>query len=197
MKISVIIPTRNRPHHIARLLGGLHRQSYLPNEIIVVDASESSIYKEELLKNFSGIPITWMDSEPSVCIQRNKGIQKALYPWIFLCDDDIELPVDYLQKLNEYIDVHPECGALTGRWLQKEQGSWTDQYPVKDFRDLTWRFIFQLSVWGSIDDTKLPLYLKPLFFLIKNFYRKKGNDFTLAGWPLITDWHGEVFRTSS
>lgn len=197
MKISVIIPTRNRPHHIERLLVGLHRQSYLPHEIIVVDASESSLYKEELLKNFSGIPITWMDSEPSVCIQRNKGIQRAMYPWIFLCDDDIELPTDYLQKLKEHAAVNPTCGALAGRLLQKEKGSWTDQYPAKDLKDLFWRFIFQLSVWGSIDHIKPPPYLKPIFSPMQKFYIKKGNSFSMAGWPLITDWHGEIFRTST
>jgi glycosyltransferase involved in cell wall biosynthesis len=45
------------------------------------------------------LPIQYILSEKSVCIQRNIGIRKAETPWVFLCDDDVEVPPDYLQQL--------------------------------------------------------------------------------------------------
>jgi glycosyltransferase involved in cell wall biosynthesis len=195
MKISAVIPTRNRANSVRRLCESLQKQTCKLAEIIIIDSSDDKIYKNELLLHFSELPIIWIDSEPSVCIQRNRGIQMATSPWIFLCDDDIELTPDYIEKIVDYIKENPNVGALAGRLLQNEHGEWRDQYPVKNFTDLAWRFIFQLSVWGDINSVKAPALLQPILFLVKKWYVKRRNTSSLAGWPLITNWNEKIFRT--
>src|SRR5687768_4696376 len=99
MKISVIIPTRNRASHIKTLLTNLQAQTYSPSEIIIVDSSDDKKYKDDIFMEFQLLPLIWIDSEASVCVQRNKGVQLAKNPWIFLCDDDIRIPDDYIDQL--------------------------------------------------------------------------------------------------
>jgi len=191
MKISVVIPTRNRPDFMERVLTSLHGQTRKPDEIVVIDSSDDTTYKNKLIEKYSGIPLTWLSSAPSVCIQRNLGIRAATGDWIFLCDDDIELCSDYLEKLDEHVQRNPSCGALAGVLLQQEGTDWVSSYPVKKYRDLLWRTIFQLPIWGELEN----IASGPLLGVIKRFYHKRGNARTLAGWPLITQWKEPYFQT--
>lgn len=195
INISAVIPTRNRPDRMVSVLTTLQNQIYPASEIIVVDSSDDISYNVEVIKKFSTLPLQWITSPPSVCIQRNTGIKQASSEWILLCDDDIELASDYLKNLVLHIETHPACGALAGRLLQREGTNWVDQYPVKNFYDLGWRFIFQHSVWGSLEQVKIAGWQQSMFFFMKNWYYKKGNTVTEAGWPLITDWGEDYFCT--
>ena len=195
MKVSAVIPTRNREHSVMRLCKNLQEQTVALSEIIIVDSSDDKEYKDRLIESFPDLPLVWIDSSPSVCIQRNKGIAKATSSWIFLCDDDIEMPVDYMEKLTEFTHKNPDSGAVSGLWLNLERGQWQDQYKVKSFKDLSWRFIFQLSVWGDLDSDKSPTLFRPFFVMMRKWYAQRANSNSLAGWPLITNWEGEFFKT--
>lgn len=196
MKISAVIPTRNRSSNLKNVLNSLLTQTRPVDEILLIDSSDRKDSIDLLKKEYASLPIIWIDTTASVCLQRNIGIQAASGDWIFLCDDDIELNEDYLEKLETYTKENVTCGALAGRLLQYEGNDWTDQYPVKDFKELIWKFIFQLSIWGDINLVKTSAFVRPLYFLIKKFYTRRGNGFTLAGWPLITNWNGDSFQTS-
>lgn len=196
VKITVVTPTRNRPEYLERMLGTLSQQTYLPEEVIVIDASDDVAHHAQLKTKFSPLNVILLTASPSVCGQRNLGIQQASCNWILLCDDDIELSSDYLEKLVSYATEHPDCGALAGRLLQLEKQGWTDQYPVKNFPELLWRFIFQLPIWGDISNAQPSFLSRPLYYLLACYYKKTGNTSTPAGWPLITQWKSPVFRTS-
>lgn len=196
MKISAVIPTRNRVSYLSRTLQTLLNQTRPPDEILVIDASDDKSEVERMKTYFEGCSIQWYYSPPSVCVQRNIGIRNASGEWIFLCDDDIELESDYIQKLESYASGNEDCGVVAGRLMHLESGKWTDRYPVKNFMELCWRFIFQLSVWGETDCFKVHRALRTPVRLINNFYRKRGNTLSLAGWPLVTQWDAERFQTT-
>jgi glycosyltransferase involved in cell wall biosynthesis len=115
--ISVVIPTCNRKSRLLSLLGNLQQSSHPVREVLIVDSSDTKLSPEDY-GAFSGLPITYIESEKSVCIQRNTGIRRASSDWIFLCDDDIEVPPDYLQKLVSHVSIHQETGAVSGLVLQ-------------------------------------------------------------------------------
>lgn len=189
IKISIVIPTCNRVSSLLRLLESLSHLNYTASEVIIVDSGEESI-SSETLQAFHALNIQYIKSEKSVCIQRNIGIQRAASEWIFLCDDDLEVPPDYLKKVAAHIQRHPQVGALTGIVLQKNQENWSEQYPVTSTLDLVFRFIFQLSIWGQIQIRNENFASK----YIQQYYRKKGNHISKAGWPVITDFSGEYFQ---
>lgn len=87
MKISVIIPTYNRPKKLEIAIKSVFNQTIKPKEIIVVDdgsdkkippaitASKKIIY---ISSTHSGLP----------AVNRNIGIKKATGDWIAFLDDD-------------------------------------------------------------------------------------------------------------
>jgi glycosyltransferase involved in cell wall biosynthesis len=190
MKISVVIPTCNRKERLLSLLENLKNSFYTIFEIIIIDSGSETLSSPEL-EAFKALNIIYIECEKSVCVQRNIGIAKAKGEWIFLCDDDIEVPVDYLQKLSAHIDCHSDAGAVSGLVLQKEDGEWKAKYPVKSSLSLIWSFIFQLSIWGEINcDTKNPFVTR-----VEEYYKKKGNFISKAGWPVITNFSGDYFTS--
>jgi len=184
MNISVIIPTCNRKSNLLALLKNLNESIYPLYEVIIIDSGEDRLLDEEL-SSFKMLHIQYKCSEKSVCIQRNKGITMAKAEWIFLCDDDIEMPKDYLQKLVAHISEHANAGAVSGLVLQKEENNkWVSRYDEKSVRRLFWKYVFKLSIWGKIECPTNNFIVRRL----KKYYDKKGNYLSSAGWPVLTDF---------
>ncbi len=190
MNISVVIPTCNRKPSLLSLLQNLNDSTLTADEIIIIDAGEERLSEKEYFK-FKNLKIQYLFSEKTVCKQRNLGINKAKSSWIFICDDDMEVPADYLQILAGHIEMHPEAGAVSGLVLQKEKNKWTGEYPEKSGLVLTWKFLFGLGIWGSIECSSKNFIIKK----IKKHYRQKGNHLSKAGWPVLTDFSGSFFTT--
>ena len=188
MKISVVIPTADRKLRLLSLLANLDRSTYPIHEVIIVDSGNDILDPDEY-STFKNIPIYYISSERSVCIQRNTGIKQAKSEWIFLCDDDIEIPVDYLQKIISHINNHPDIGAVSGLWLQKNGDSWTESYPETSTKRLYWKYIFGLGIWGPINCSADNFVIKK----IKKYYQHRGNHISRAGWPVITDLSSDNF----
>ena len=190
MEVSVVIPTCNRKTRLLALLDNLNQSTIPIEEVIIVDSGEDMITTEEC-SAFTNLKIETISSQKSVCIQRNLGIQKARSAWILLCDDDIEVPPDYLEKLVTHIADYCETGAISGLWLQKENEEWKATYPEKSAKRLLWKYVFNLSIWGEIRCKSNNFIVKR----IKNYYRQKGNHISRSGFPVLTDFSGEFFTT--
>jgi glycosyltransferase involved in cell wall biosynthesis len=189
MNISVVIPTCNRKSNLFALLKNLHESSFPLEEVIIIDSGDDKISGPEL-SAFKDLNIRYFVSERSVCIQRNAGISNASSSWIFLCDDDIEVPKDYLQKLAGHVSNHPEAGAVSGLVLQKENNKWVSRYNEGSAMGLLWKYIFQLGVWGDIECSENLIGKK-----LKRYYIKKANHLSKAGWPVLTNFSGSHFTT--
>ena len=99
MKVSAVIPTRNRFEQVRSTLHSLLRQTRQVDEVLLIDASDDRRQASVLRQEFAGHSIQWFESIPSVCIQRNIGIERASGDWVLLLDDDIDLEADYILKL--------------------------------------------------------------------------------------------------
>lgn len=188
--ISVVIPTCNRKAQLLRLLENLNRSQYPLQEVIIVDAGEERLTSSDYAP-FTQLPVQYILSEKSVCVQRNIGIRQAGAPWIFLCDDDMEVPTDYVLRLVQHIQQHSGAGAVSGLVLQLENNEWRSTYPVTSNKGLLWCYVFQLSIWGGIVIPRPNFLSKRL----QRYYQRKGNHLSRAGWPVITHCSGEWFNT--
>ncbi|HET6995224.1 MAG TPA: glycosyltransferase [Chitinophagaceae bacterium] len=184
-QISVVIATCNRRTRLLSLLRDLDASTCPLAEVIIIDSGEDKLSPADY-SMFKGLSIQYVASEKSVCIQRNTGIKMATSPWILLCDDDIEIPGDYVEKLFEYADLHSEAGAISGLWLEKENNEWKATHPVRSTRGLLWTYFFQLGIWGEIE-------CRDNFFNkgIKKYYQRKGNHISRAGWPVNIDFSAD------
>lgn len=187
MKISVVIPTCNRRQRLLSLLDDLSRSIHPLLEVIVVDSSDEALGAADF-GPFPELRVRYLTSRRSVCVQRNLGIQQAKGDWIFLCDDDLEVPPDYVAKLADHAAHHETAGAISGLVLEREHGHWISQRDVTSARSLVWRYMFHLGVWGEIH------LHGPFVDRVANYYRRRGNHITRAGWPVITDFSAPFFR---
>jgi glycosyltransferase involved in cell wall biosynthesis len=189
VELSVVIPTCNRPERLLSLLGDLSRSSHPILEILIVDSSDRALSPADYAQ-FANLTIRYVRSETkAVCVQRNIGIRGARGTWVFLCDDDIEVPADYVGKLAEHVRAHPEAGAVSGLCLEKTDAGWQSEFPVTSSRGLLWRYVFQLGVWGEI------AVCGPLIDRIVERYHRRGNHISGAGWPVLVDFSGKYFKT--
>ena len=89
-RIAFVVPTKDRPHELRRMLASVQAQSVHPTQIIVVDGSTSPC--EEISRGFPGLTIQYLRVfPPSLSKQRNAGMA-AVDPSITLAgylDDDL------------------------------------------------------------------------------------------------------------
>lgn len=93
-KVSIIIPTYNRPKLLKKAIDSVLLQTYQNFEIIIIDDCSKENIKV-LIDNYRSKKIKYFRNETSLYAagSRNKGIKKADGDFIaFLDDDDIWLP---------------------------------------------------------------------------------------------------------
>jgi len=107
MKISVVIPLYNKRETILRALNSVLNQTFLPEEIIVVndgskDGSESVVAK---IKH----PLLKLVNQPNLGVSaaRNKGILESRSEWVAFLDADDEWDKDYLSELQNLSLSYP------------------------------------------------------------------------------------------
>jgi len=188
MQITVVIPTCNRKKRLLALLHCLNQSTRPPQEVIVVDSGDDPLLPGEC-DQFPALTVIRIAGMRSVCMQRNIGIRHAASPWILLCDDDVELPANYLEQLMAHVRAHPEAGAVSGLWMEQHGGQWTAQHPERSVTGLTGKWLFQHGVWGEIQVTDNGF----LRHSLKRYYQRKGNHLSRAGWPVLTAFTGNFF----
>jgi glycosyltransferase involved in cell wall biosynthesis len=120
-KISVVVPTRNRPKELAELLQTILNQDYLPLEVIIVDDSPKYSAKNVAglySLNFKsvGCNLKYVSgSGAGLPAARNLGVQVAKGEVILFLDDDTLLPdknvlrimAEFLGKNIDVLGVQP------------------------------------------------------------------------------------------
>jgi glycosyltransferase involved in cell wall biosynthesis len=197
ISVSAVIPTRNRVASLHRVLRALAAQSRPPEEVIVSDASDVPLDAGALAAPYPGLGIISFRAAPSVCAQRNEGIRRARSTHVLLCDDDIEPPPDYLERLIGIVERHPDTGAVTGVWTEPDvTGRFSAPFPVPRLRNLFAGFVAQRTVWGDVEAVAGGAFTRFPLALLKRWYRRRGNTWSLGGWPLVTQVRMPVVRTA-
>ena len=97
LNVSVIIPTYNRKNLLKRALHSASSQTFVPQEIIVVDDGSSDGTKDWVLERFPCVRYISQDNS-GVSSARNRGIREAKGSWIAFLDSDDEWMPDKLEK---------------------------------------------------------------------------------------------------
>ncbi len=191
--VSIVIPTYNRKESLVRLVQSINNQTYLPEEILIVKAG----YEEQQLENIQKLNdrIRIISSSPSVCKQRNIGILNASSKYILLCDDDIELPNNYIESLLAYINKNKDVKIVTGTELQQNADKKWKEIQIKTTNlGLIYNYLFGLSICTNLT----PLRNSNNFIIrsIIKHYGKNKNGISKSGWPLLTHFDYPIMKTS-
>jgi len=188
MEVSVVIPTCNRPDRLHALLENLSRSTLLPGEVVVVDSSDVKL-DPSAFAGLGPLRVVYLEAARSVCVQRNAGIRRASSPWIFLCDDDVEVPPTTLARLATHAETHPLAGAVSALFLERQPNGWSAAFPETSTVVLAWKTLFELGMWGPI------VARGPIGRALAARQRRRGNRIARSGWPVITEMEGAYFRT--
>lgn len=192
--ISIVIPTRNRLESLTRTLHSLARQTIMAREILIVDASEQPLEKNQVFVDFASADLQIITSEASVCRQRNIGIEKSSSDFILLLDDDVTLSENYLETLLAYLQSEPKSIVCSGLLMENRHADWCYSEPQKSLLGLMVSYLFGLSVGMDMKGSELPK--GKVYRQLVRAYQKKGNTISKAGWPIITDFSAPVFSTA-
>ena len=107
MKISVVIPSYNRRHTLARALQSIVDQTSAVDEIIVVDDGSSDGSSQFIEDEFPQVSLIQQQNQ-GVSAARNRGIEVAQYDWIALLDSDDSWLSHKIATIRDACREHPE-----------------------------------------------------------------------------------------
>ncbi len=121
-KFSIVVPTRNRRHMVARALSSALAQTSDDFEIIVVDDGSTDGTRELLESEpYRACRVLRNEEGGGVSAARNKGVAAASGTYITFLDDDDELRSNALTALDEKCAEFPQVDFLWGARLIHEK----------------------------------------------------------------------------
>jgi glycosyltransferase involved in cell wall biosynthesis len=112
--VSVILPTRNRSHHLPRAIGSVLEQTYPTWELLAVDdGSDDDTY--DLLGAVGDERVRRLRIEHAgVCAARNRALAEVSGDYVAYLDDDNTMHADWLRSIVWAFTKWPEAELLYG-----------------------------------------------------------------------------------
>lgn len=137
MKISIIVPTRDRPNDLERCLRSIAALRHDSLEVLVAgqssDDSTASVVNSMDDSRFRHLSLTTTGKAKGL----NAALSEAKGDLIALTDDDCEVPVDWISRGIEAFDNVPDAGIVFGALVAAEHDAEQTYVPVfepKSFR---------------------------------------------------------------
>jgi GT2 family glycosyltransferase len=120
VRISAILPTKNRAVLLAETVRALLAQTVVPHEIIVVDQSATEEGRRLVHSLVAAVPLRqrpalvylWNPAINGAAPARNVGLELARGEIVVFIDDDVVPAVDVLERLLQHYARHPELAAI-------------------------------------------------------------------------------------
>jgi GT2 family glycosyltransferase len=109
-RLSVVIPTWNRLHHLRRCLESLRRNSFYSNEIIFID-NNSQDGTVEYLREQPDVRTIFCREEMPVTRAANLGAAAATSDIVGFLNDDVEVMPGWDLEIAELLATEPRAGA--------------------------------------------------------------------------------------
>lgn len=112
--ISVVVPTRDRPRDLARLLDSIARCDPAPDEVIVVDQSRADDAGGPPTTS-SGTVVFVRSATVGAAHARNEGTALARGEVVLFTDDDCTVPVEWIAHVRRVMAEHPDADVVFGQ----------------------------------------------------------------------------------
>ncbi|HEX6464751.1 MAG TPA: glycosyltransferase [Vicinamibacterales bacterium] len=217
MILTVVVPTRNRPGDVEKLIPTIANQSRPPDQLIIIDQSKGDETEDASRRVMSSALaercVYVHDGDiKGVSAARNAGIDLAIGDVIVFLDDDVLLSTDCLEQLETAFEQNPDFAGIGGVELQMETVAisyilYYDIFFVGPFRDRKYRISRN---WRRLSGIQPVTALKTCLagfrrdFLLRNRFDERWRSALLEDvelcwrvrgherfgvWPRATAWH--------
>lgn len=146
MKISICIPTYNRPQFLKEAINSSIHQSFLPLEILIGDDSvnDASRLLVEKIQKKTEIKIRHFKNSPPLgqADNVNSLINKVSGEYLLLLHDDDLLTKDALQNMKDCIESNPHIDAVYGKQYIIDEDGVIDYQQTKNLNEYYFRTDF-------------------------------------------------------
>lgn len=117
-KITLLVPTFNRPNFLLRLLN-FYRDYDFPFRIIVLDSSSEKITNDEFNTLLNSQYIDHQKFNPSIPFAEKiaKGVELVNTPYTVLCADDDVIFSDAIAECVNFLDNHNDYAIAYGHYI--------------------------------------------------------------------------------
>jgi GT2 family glycosyltransferase len=140
--VAVVVPTRNRPMLLRRLLENLEETNLKPEIVVIVDSSDSENFYQLTSQKLH--VVTLRSRVCSAAHQRNQGIEylesidgSIVFDFVSFLDDDVLVPADYFSRVVETFESHTKFVGISGIALTSEVPSQPKRTWLTDFIGIT------------------------------------------------------------
>lgn len=117
IKISVVIPTKNRPEKIGSCINSIVKNTINSNEILIIDQSHTS-QTQFIIKRFADPKVRYFHfPKGGKASALNYGISRAKGNIICFTDDDCLVDKNWLKNILLSFEKNPSCKGVFGRVL--------------------------------------------------------------------------------
>jgi glycosyltransferase involved in cell wall biosynthesis len=158
LKISIVIPTRNRPKSLENLLLSILQQTKKPDEVIVVDDSDINETEKLIRDNHSvflsnGIALKYLRGNRenrSISAARNLGAAESIGEIVFFIDDDVILYKDYIEEILKTYKEYPGAKGVQGYIIN-------EALALLNFKNFLLNAVKKVFMLGHIEKNKCTL----------------------------------------
>jgi len=181
MKISVVIPTFNRPSTIGKAVKNILENTVQPDELIIVDQSQDKLTFEALRVFIETGSVTYIkEAFPSLSKAKNIGWRKATGDVIAFTDDDATVGLDWIENIKRSFEQKgSNIGVMGGKVIplyEEKNPNWT--FPKK------WEYFLPVYDQGnSLESFKEGAFPAGVNYSIYRSLLEKFNGFDEAIGP--------------
>lgn len=175
--ITLIICTKDRPRDLSTLFQSISAQTRRPDEIIVIDGSDSPI--QSIVESVEGQNIRYqLVRPPGLTKQRNVGLSMLSEEtqWVGFLDDDLVLENNAIENLNTFIELHADVVGV---------GLAINNQPEVNHVWLKRLFLTDVGMGGKMTLSGMPAP-------IRSIKQDQEVDWIYGG---ATFWRRELFKT--
>jgi GT2 family glycosyltransferase len=116
--VSVLIVTWNSAEYLEQCFVSIDRQQYGDVEVVVVDNASTDTTRQCLRLRERQWRIIYNDHNLGFAAGQNQAMRAAKGEWLLCLNPDVLLASDFVERLLEAGEAHPEAGSICGKLLR-------------------------------------------------------------------------------
>jgi GT2 family glycosyltransferase len=116
--VSVLIVTWNSARYLGSCFASIDAQDYPELEVIVVDNASNDATRDYLAARELVRRVIYNDKNAGFAAGQNQAMKAASGEWLLCLNPDVKLASDFVRRLVEAGETHPEAGSLSGKLLR-------------------------------------------------------------------------------